>query len=170
MCTHDGCPLLYPLSRHEFGLLPEPVRITTNKLAEHWVVSPLLLAGLAYFLWRDAGFSLAATNHLAGRLSRRHHPPPGAAVSHAGINYCSPDGGLDERGGHIVAAVRIYLLDDENRDVSLVGFRAVDVAVTGLTSFTPSVLISSAQPAAVAAPWRLPVHDAMKLESLYIWS
>ena len=80
MCTHDGCPLLYPLSRHEFGLLPEPVRITTNKLAEHWVVSPLLLAGLAYFLWRDAGFSLAASGHLAGRLSRRHHPrPPGSS-------------------------------------------------------------------------------------------
>ena len=71
MCTHDGCPLLYPLSRHEFGLLPESVRITTNKLAEHWIVSPLLLAGLAYFLWRDAGFSLTAPNHLAGRLSRR---------------------------------------------------------------------------------------------------
>jgi hypothetical protein len=47
------------------------VRITTNKLAEHWIVSPLLLAGLAYFLWRDAGFSLTAPNHLAGRLSRR---------------------------------------------------------------------------------------------------
>ena len=71
MCTHDGCPLLYPLSRHEFGLLPEPLRITTNKLAEHWLVSPLLIAGLAYFLWRDAGFSLTAPNHLAGRLSRR---------------------------------------------------------------------------------------------------
>ena len=67
MCTHDGCPLLYPLSRHEFGLLPAPVRITTNKLAEHWVVTPLLLAGLAYFFWRDAGFSLAAPGHLAGR-------------------------------------------------------------------------------------------------------
>ncbi len=88
MCTHDGCPLLYPLSRHEFGLLPEPVRITTNKLAEHWVVSPLLLAGLAYFLWRDAGFSLAAPVHLAGRLSggitlgrpaARNAPPRGLA-------------------------------------------------------------------------------------------
>ncbi len=81
MCTHDGCPLLYPLSRHEFGLLPEPIRITTNKLAEHWVVSPLLLAGLAYFLWRDAGFSLAAPDHLAGRLSRRHHRVPYAEVA-----------------------------------------------------------------------------------------
>ena len=66
MCTHDGCPLLYPLSRHEFGLLPQPVRITTNKLAEHWVVSPLLIASLAYFVWRDTGSTLHA--HLAGRL------------------------------------------------------------------------------------------------------
>ena len=55
MLTHDGCPLLYPLSRYEFGLLPEPIRITTNKLAERWVISPLLLIGLAYFVWRDAG-------------------------------------------------------------------------------------------------------------------
>lgn len=58
MLTHDGCPLLYPLSRHEFGLLPQPVRITTNKLAERWVVSPLLLAGLAYFIWHDSGITL----------------------------------------------------------------------------------------------------------------
>ena len=28
MLTHDGCPLLYPASRYEFGLLPEPVRET----------------------------------------------------------------------------------------------------------------------------------------------
>ena len=55
MLTHDGCPLLYPVSRYEFGLLPEPIRITTNKLAERWVISPLLLIGLAYFVWRDAG-------------------------------------------------------------------------------------------------------------------
>lgn len=74
MCTHDGCPLLYPLSGHEFGLLPEPLRITTNKLAERWLVSPLLLAGLAYLIWRDSGFSLALPSHLAGRLSKRPHP------------------------------------------------------------------------------------------------
>lgn len=62
MCTHDGCPLLYPVSRHEFGLLPERMRITTNKLAEHWIVSPLLIAGLAYFTWRDAGSALIASS------------------------------------------------------------------------------------------------------------
>jgi membrane-bound metal-dependent hydrolase YbcI (DUF457 family) len=58
MLTHDGCPLLYPLSRYEFGLLPEPIRITTNKLAERWVISPLLLVGLAYFIYRDAAPAL----------------------------------------------------------------------------------------------------------------
>ena len=65
MLTHDGCPLLYPLSGYDFGLLPQPVRITTNKLAERWVISPLLLAAFAYFVWRDTGFSLH--NHLAVR-------------------------------------------------------------------------------------------------------
>ena len=68
MLTHDGCPLLYPLSRYDFGLLPEPMRITTNKLAERWVISPLLLIALAYFLWRDlGGHALTATHHLAGQ-------------------------------------------------------------------------------------------------------
>jgi membrane-bound metal-dependent hydrolase YbcI (DUF457 family) len=59
MLTHDGCPLLYPVSRYEFGLLPEPIRITTNKLAERWVISPLLLIGLALL-----------------RLARRRRPRP----------------------------------------------------------------------------------------------
>jgi membrane-bound metal-dependent hydrolase YbcI (DUF457 family) len=59
MLTHDGCPLLYPASRYEFGLLPEPLRITTNKLAERWVISPLLLIGLAYFIYRDVSPALA---------------------------------------------------------------------------------------------------------------
>ena len=68
MLTHDGCPLLYPLSRYDFGLLPEPMRITTNKLAERWVISPLLLIALAYFLWRDLGsHQLIANHHLAGQ-------------------------------------------------------------------------------------------------------
>jgi membrane-bound metal-dependent hydrolase YbcI (DUF457 family) len=67
MITHYGCPLLYPVSRHDYGLLPQPIRITTSKLAEHWVISPLLLAALAYFTWRDLGPSMAAHVHLAGR-------------------------------------------------------------------------------------------------------
>jgi membrane-bound metal-dependent hydrolase YbcI (DUF457 family) len=63
MCTHDGCPLLYPLSRHEFGLLPESIRITTNKLCEHWVVTPLLLVALAWLAWRDTPASVTAHLH-----------------------------------------------------------------------------------------------------------
>jgi membrane-bound metal-dependent hydrolase YbcI (DUF457 family) len=53
MITHDGCPLLYPVTRHDFALLPKPVRITTNKAAEHWVVTPVLIAALAWFAWHD---------------------------------------------------------------------------------------------------------------------
>ena len=79
------CPLLYQLSCHELGLLPEPVRITTNKLAEHWIVSPLLLAGLAYFLWRAAGPALmTAGTGLPGHdvLAREpwRHPGPPASL------------------------------------------------------------------------------------------
>ena len=55
--THGGCPLFWPLSMREFHLLPRPLRFTTGKIAEHWVVSPLLLAGLAYLAWRDAATS-----------------------------------------------------------------------------------------------------------------
>lgn len=66
MITHDGCPLLYPVSRYDFGLLPQPIRITTNKLAERWVISPLLLAALAYFVWKDTSSSTILHNHLAG--------------------------------------------------------------------------------------------------------
>lgn len=70
MCTHDGCPLLYPFSGQKFALLPASVRITTNKAAEHWVVTPLLLAGLGYMVFRDASSALAHA-HLAGRLAAR---------------------------------------------------------------------------------------------------
>jgi membrane-bound metal-dependent hydrolase YbcI (DUF457 family) len=63
--THSGCPVLYPVSRHEFHLLPRGLRFTTGKLAEHWIVSPLLLALLAFLLWRDAGAAIAAHAHTA---------------------------------------------------------------------------------------------------------
>ena len=75
MLTHGGCPLLYPLSRHEFGLLPEPARITTNKWAEHWIVSPCLLTAFLVLAWRAPGVA-AALHHgtPAGLLpAARHH-------------------------------------------------------------------------------------------------
>ena len=57
--THGGCPLLWPLSMHEFHLLPRPLQITTAKLCETWVVFPLLLAGLAVAVWHATGHPLS---------------------------------------------------------------------------------------------------------------
>jgi membrane-bound metal-dependent hydrolase YbcI (DUF457 family) len=55
--TDDGCPLLYPVSRREFHLLPKWLRFTTGRFAEHWAVSPLLLAGLAAAAARALGLT-----------------------------------------------------------------------------------------------------------------
>ncbi len=54
MCTRTGCPLLWPATMREFHLTPRPLRFTTGKLAEHVIVTPLLLAMLAFLLWRDS--------------------------------------------------------------------------------------------------------------------
>lgn len=54
--TDEGCPLLYPLSRREIHLLPKGLRFTTGKFAEHWIISPLLLAGLTLAAARDFSF------------------------------------------------------------------------------------------------------------------
>jgi membrane-bound metal-dependent hydrolase YbcI (DUF457 family) len=56
--THGGCPILWPVSQHEFHLLPKPLQITTAKLAETWVVFPLLVVGLAAAIWYATGHSL----------------------------------------------------------------------------------------------------------------
>jgi membrane-bound metal-dependent hydrolase YbcI (DUF457 family) len=60
MLTHGGCPVWYPASRDDHHLLPHGLQFTTGKLAEHWIVSPLLLAALAFLLWRDASGALTA--------------------------------------------------------------------------------------------------------------
>jgi len=53
--THDGCPLAWPVSGHEFHLLPHRLQITTGRFAEHWIISTLLLAALGWLLWRNTG-------------------------------------------------------------------------------------------------------------------
>jgi membrane-bound metal-dependent hydrolase YbcI (DUF457 family) len=68
--THDGCPLGYPFSGHEFHLLPHRLQITTGKAAEHWIVTPLLLAALGYLAWRDTGIGQIVHVHLAGHVAR----------------------------------------------------------------------------------------------------
>ena len=68
--TKCGCPLLWPATMREFHLTPRWMRFTTGKLAEHAIVTPVLLAALALVLWHDAGTLLpTAHTHLAGRLT-----------------------------------------------------------------------------------------------------
>lgn len=56
--THGGCPVLWPVSKHEFHLLPRPLQITTAKLAETFVVFPLLAVALALAIWHATGHPL----------------------------------------------------------------------------------------------------------------
>lgn len=51
--TDEGIPVLWPFSHREFHLLPSWLRFTTGQFAEHWIVSPLLIAGLAAAAARD---------------------------------------------------------------------------------------------------------------------
>lgn len=53
--THGGCPLLYPVSGHEFHVLPRPLEITTGKLAETYAVFPVLAIALAAAIWHATG-------------------------------------------------------------------------------------------------------------------
>jgi membrane-bound metal-dependent hydrolase YbcI (DUF457 family) len=56
--THGGCPLFWPVSMHEFHLLPRPLQITTAKLCETWIVFPLLIIGLGVAVWHATGHPL----------------------------------------------------------------------------------------------------------------
>lgn len=57
--THGGCPVLWPVSQHEFHLLPRPMQITTAKMVENRVIYPALTIGLilvlVYTLWHAYG-------------------------------------------------------------------------------------------------------------------
>lgn len=71
MATVSGCPLLWPGTMREFHLLPGGLRFTTGKMAEHWIVTPLLLAAPAFLTWRDAGAAgITQHAHLARYFSR----------------------------------------------------------------------------------------------------
>jgi len=67
--THGGCPLAWPVSGHEFHLLPRPLLITTSRLAERAIVFPLLLALLALALARDTGILHHLGHHQPGPLA-----------------------------------------------------------------------------------------------------
>jgi membrane-bound metal-dependent hydrolase YbcI (DUF457 family) len=68
MLTHGGCPVIYPVSREEFHLLPRELQFTTGKLAEHWIITPLLTAALVYLACRDTGLG-HLTHYLDGMLN-----------------------------------------------------------------------------------------------------
>jgi membrane-bound metal-dependent hydrolase YbcI (DUF457 family) len=70
MLTVSGCPLLWPGTMREYHLLPGGLRFTTGKMAEHWVVTPLLMAALAFLAWRDASGQVAILHaHLTGGIT-----------------------------------------------------------------------------------------------------
>lgn len=56
--THGGCPVLWPVSEHEFHLLPRPLQITTAKLCETWVIFPILVVALTAAVWHATGHPL----------------------------------------------------------------------------------------------------------------
>ena len=56
--THGGCPLFWPVSKHEFHLVPRPLQITTAKIGENWVVFPLLVLALFLAVWHATGHPL----------------------------------------------------------------------------------------------------------------
>lgn len=72
--THGGCPLLYPVSGHEFHLLPRPLQITTAKLAETYVIFPVLALGLAFAIWRAVLSGRLPETRLGG-VEGKHSPP-----------------------------------------------------------------------------------------------
>lgn len=67
--TRCGIPLLWPATMREFHLLPRPLRFTTGRSVEHWIVMPLLLAALGFLVWYDAGATAYTSLHTA--LARR---------------------------------------------------------------------------------------------------
>jgi membrane-bound metal-dependent hydrolase YbcI (DUF457 family) len=71
MATLHGCPLLYPFSKRNWHLLPCGIRISTGKMAEHWIVAPLLLAALVFLLWWDAG---PLAGHIHAAITARRTP------------------------------------------------------------------------------------------------
>ena len=56
--THGGCPLFWPVSGHEFRLVPRPLQITTAKLGENWIIFPLLVVALFAAVWHATGHPL----------------------------------------------------------------------------------------------------------------
>jgi membrane-bound metal-dependent hydrolase YbcI (DUF457 family) len=68
MLTDSGCLLGYPVSRHRFHLLPEPLAFTTGTRPELLIVDPILSGALLILaVWvADPAFLTAQWHSLAG--------------------------------------------------------------------------------------------------------
>jgi membrane-bound metal-dependent hydrolase YbcI (DUF457 family) len=71
MLTDSGCMLAFPLSRHRFRLLPEPLAFTTGSLPEILLVDPILTAAVLVLAGSaaDPGF-VASHWHALTRAGR----------------------------------------------------------------------------------------------------
>lgn len=58
MLTEEGCPLLYPLSRWRFRLLPRPLAFTTGTRPEFWILNPLLAVSLGWLIYLGASMGV----------------------------------------------------------------------------------------------------------------
>lgn len=67
--TRCGVPLLWPATMREFHLTPRFMWFTTGKATERWLVSPLLLAALAFLAWHDVS-TAALTTHIHDAIRR----------------------------------------------------------------------------------------------------
>ncbi len=54
MLTTEGCPLAWPASTRHARLLPRPLAFTTGTWREHYIVTPVLIAALAWLGYRAA--------------------------------------------------------------------------------------------------------------------
>ena len=66
-CAGLATPALAQSRTTEGEIVTAPLRFTTGKAAERWVVSPLLLVGLAVLAWHDASTSVFASHAAIGR-------------------------------------------------------------------------------------------------------
>jgi membrane-bound metal-dependent hydrolase YbcI (DUF457 family) len=60
MLTDSGIPLLLPLTRQRFRLLPEPAAFTTGTRPEHWLIAPALTVALVWLAWHAVMFPAVA--------------------------------------------------------------------------------------------------------------
>jgi len=73
--THGGCPIFWPVSEHEFHLVPRPFQFTTAKIGENWLVFPLLSGALVLAVWHAAGHPLLSRGAHRARGPARGLPP-----------------------------------------------------------------------------------------------